>query len=1003
MKDSEETLPSPPTQHYRRSKHARRRLAVLPSLLFLLALTIAILILNTSSLSSFPSPLLSPSSSPLPRVLKHRKHLVKRCKALRTPAGPPPDFRPESRLPFEFDASTGKKGRGSDRFVLGTPPVLLKNARIWTGERNGTYTIYGDVLLDKGLIVAVGRVPNSLLEDVIPVKDRRKMVVMDLEGKWITPGLVDLHSHIGVASAPELRGNEDGNSFKAPIAPWLRSIDGLNTHDESYRLAIAGGVTTAQILPGSAANIGGQAFVIKLRPTSEGSASSKMIEPPETLHYPNTSVSGYIHWRHMKHACGENPNKVHSQTRMDTAWNFRDAYNKARKVKEAQDQFCEHVEAGRWDAIERDAMDHKKKDEDLALFPEDLQWESLVDVLRGKVKLSIHCHEAVDLDFLVRLSNEAQFPITSIHHAAEAYLVPDLLKKTWGGTPAIAIHASNFGQKREAYRGSEFASRILSDHDIPVVLKSDHPVLNSRYLLFEAQQAHYHGLSASIALSSVTSVPARVAGLGHRIGLIARDIAVWDSHPLALGAAPVQVFIDGIAQLDHPQVVRKPSILQQTPANPDWDCEAAQAVKWEGLPPLEGHKRAFGKRETIRFNGVNSMWIRDDDGNIVNVFGEDQEDNVEGAEGNVVVVREGRIDCIGRQQGSCQVDDLNEADEELVFDLQGGSLAPALTTFGSPLGLVELRYEPSTTDGEVKDPLTNGNLPDIVGNGTLMRAVDGLQFSGRNNLLAYREGISTAISVPLGSGFLLGVSAAFAVGSSHSLERGAIVLEETAVHVVLSPSLSVSVSTQIATLRRLVFEGVGGKTWARIRRGDMPIVAHVDSADIMATLIKMKTDYEETIGNKLRLTFAGATEAHLIADEIAKAGVSVIVTEPRPYPATWDKSRFLPGPPLSADSLVTTLLQSGVNVAIGVVDESVVRNTRFELAWMALNSNGKISKAQALSLATTNLERALGLDKVHTLRDIVAYRGGSMFDMQSKVVGVISPGRKVLETFGCRR
>ena len=132
-----------------------------------------------------------------------------------------------------------------------------------------------------------------------------------IQGAWITPGIVDLHSHMGDEPSPQLHGSADGNSFKGPIVPWLRSLDALNTHDESYRLAAAGGVTTSLILPGSAnaigrcyitfilvrfdiltSSIGGQAFVIKTRPTKEGSPTSMLLEPPNSN---NTH-----HWRHMK-------------------------------------------------------------------------------------------------------------------------------------------------------------------------------------------------------------------------------------------------------------------------------------------------------------------------------------------------------------------------------------------------------------------------------------------------------------------------------------------------------------------------------------------------------------------------------------------------------------------------------------------------------------------------------------------------------------------------------
>ncbi|KAK2464537.1 hypothetical protein APHAL10511_003444 [Amanita phalloides] len=1009
MKEVKDPLPgpvsSPPWGGRGVRKRRNRNCKLVRRLVFLLTLSLGAALLYTTnwaqvqvSPSRFPFPFPSRPRA-IPRdLLKHRHYLRARCKSVRTPAGPPESYRPESRL-----SGRGEKGGGggsSDRYVPGTPPTLIKNAKIWTGERNGTFTIYGDVLLDKGLIVAVGHVPPAIVDAFVPAgsEARRHLVVLDARGKWVTPGLVDLHSHIGLSSLPSLEGARDTNSHKAPILPWLRSIDGLNTHDESYKLTTAGGVTTAQILPGSANNIGGQAFLIKLRPTAEGSASSKLLEPPESAHYPNSSSSGYVHWRHMKHACGENPDRRYRQTRMDAAWNFRNAYNEARKIKDAQDEFCVHVEAGEWDAIEGDALGHKNKKGKgkLPAFPEDLQWESLVDVLRGKVKLSVHCYEAVDFDMMVRLSNEFQFPIASFHHAGETYLVPDLLKKTWGGTPTIALFASNFHKKREAYRGSEFAAKILAEHQIPVVLKSDHPVLNSRYLLFEAQQAHYYGLGADLALSSVTTVPARAAGVGHRVGTIApgydADIAIWDAHPLTLGATPTQVFADGIAQLKDPHVLYKSQSLQQTPATPNWDCEAAEAVKWDGLPPLQGQRHMLRPGQPIRFERVKSAWT-DTNGTIVNVFGEDS-DNVSEEEEKVVVLRDGKVHCVG-EQGGCKEASTAEGVEELVIDLNGGSLTPALATFGSPLGLVEIDLEETTNDGNVLDPLTEGNLPNIMGNKTVIRAVDGLQFGGRDTLLAYRSGVSTSITAPTGRGFMLGLSTAFDTGALHALERGAVLREETAMHVRVDPTLSASVSTQIATLRRLVFEEFGGSAWNRVRMGEIPLVVHVDNADIMATLIKIKGEYEAATGVRLRMTFVGGAEAHLIADKIAKARISVVVTMPRQLPYGWDQRRYLPGPPLTADSLVTVLLAKGVHVGLGKTLGTEVRNTRMEVEWAIINSGGRLSRRQGLWLATRGVEQALGVELGwKEVRDVVGYRDG-------RAAAVVSVRRGVVETFRC--
>ena len=133
--------------------------------------------------------------SSVPNITKaDRAVLLSKCANIHTPAGPPPSFNAAKRL-----------REGSDRWVPSTPPTLLRNAKIWTGARNGTEVVYGDVLLDKGLIVAVGYIPPNLLAGA-KATGGGDVKVLDVAGKWITPGLVDLHSHIGVYSSPALNG-----------------------------------------------------------------------------------------------------------------------------------------------------------------------------------------------------------------------------------------------------------------------------------------------------------------------------------------------------------------------------------------------------------------------------------------------------------------------------------------------------------------------------------------------------------------------------------------------------------------------------------------------------------------------------------------------------------------------------------------------------------------------------------------------------------------------------
>ncbi|KII92269.1 hypothetical protein PLICRDRAFT_37059 [Plicaturopsis crispa FD-325 SS-3] len=895
-------------------------------------------------------------TGPTSHVPLHAQEILRKCDALDAQPGPPSDFHLRT---------------SSDRFAKGTKATLIRNASIWTGHIEGDgegLVIHGDLLLDKGLIKAVGAISAQTLA----AYDDSELITHDAAGAWVTPGIVDLHSHLGVDSAPELRGASDTNSIKGLILPWLRSADGLNTHDAAYELSVSGGVTTANVLPGSADAIGGQAFTIKLRPTAERSTTALLLEPPWNLG--GNGTDSPPRWRQMKHACGENPSRVYSGTRMDTIWAFREGYETARKIKTSQDNYCARARTGAW--------------ENLGAFPEDLQWEALVDVLRGHVKVHVHCYEAVDLDGLVRLSNEFQFPIAAFHHAHETYLVPDLLKRAYGGAPAVALFATNARYKREAYRGSEFAPRVLADAGLRVVMKSDHPVLNSRHLLYEAQQAHHYGLHSDLALAAVTSTPATVLGLGHRIGFVQEghdaDIVLWDSHPLSLGAAPQQVWIDGISQIAKPHVSPKPSAFQHAPETPNYDSETSATLKHDGLPPLTPAKAV----ERVVFRNIGSVYTRTEGGISELALPESV-----GAAGNVVVVDRGVILCAGSED-TCAAS-ASEAGLESV-DLAGGSIAPALISFGSPLGLEEIQGEASTRDGVALDGLSSASLSPLLP--PLVHAVDGLVFSTRDALLAHRSGVTSGVAVPNGKGLIAGRASVFSTGAPHKLAPGAVRQDFAGFHVSIGHTRSgvPSVSTQIAALRHLLQNDTA---FADVVEGKTPLVVEVYSADIIASLILLKNEVEAAHGGlPIKLTIAGAAEAHLLAKEIGAADIGVIIAPSRPFPGTWESRRILPGPPLSSQNAIATLIAENVTVGVGIEEQWSARHTRFDIAWAALESSGAISKTQALALASVNLEKLLGVDEAE-FGDLVATAHGDLLSLQSKVVGVISPSRGVVDLF----
>ncbi|RPD56487.1 composite domain of metallo-dependent hydrolase [Lentinus tigrinus ALCF2SS1-7] len=956
--DYDKTLPVAveTTAHAQQCQHVLRhnRARILLSALFVLAAVQCARLVSNLDVGSHTAV----------NVPLHAEEALSKCRLLQVPPGPSPAFNSRTQ---------------SDRFVPGTKATLITNATIWTGGADGLEVVNGDILLDGGIIKRIGDVGSDLLAQ------HADIARVDAKGQWVSPGIVDLHSHLGVDNVPELRGASDTNSHKGPVLPWLRALDGLNTRDEAYKLSVAGGVTTSLVLPGSANAIGGQGAIIKLRHTADRAPTGMLLENPYER---NTSVydpSVNFRFRQMKHACGENPDRVYSSTRMDILWAFREGYEHARKLKVAQDDYCEKATRGDWVG--------------LGDYPEDLQWEALVDVLRGRVKVHTHCYETVDLDDLVRVTNEFQFSIAAFHHAHETYLVPDTLKSAYGGAPAAALFATKARYKRESFRGSEFAPRILAENDIRVVMKSDHPVLDSRFLLGEAQQAYYYGLPHNLALASITTTPAGVLGQDHRIGYVKEghdaDIVLWDSHPLALGATPQQVWIDGIPQLSSPHTITKPSAFQHVPKVPNFDDEAKETLEYDGLPPLEPKKSVSS---TVVFANVSSVLMRSPESpHGVSEIASAQSDGALFA-----VVRGGRLVCVDSPTSECVQSALSddEAGVELV-DLEGGSISPGLTTVGSPLGLGEIFSEASTQDGTPADSLSS-SIPSLAGgSNALIRAVDGLSFSTRHALLAYRSGVTTGIVAPNTGGFLVGLNTAFATGAKHKLDDGAIVQSAGAVHVSIHPAGTPSVSTQIAALRYLLLnqtEGEAGKWFEKIRKGESPLVINAENADIIATLISLKYEVEETLtlDTPLKFTILGGREAHLLAKRIGEAGIGVVFRQLRPFPKEWEARRILPGLPLSEKSQVIALLEHNVTLGIGTDIAERARNTRFDIAWAAIESDGLISREQAVALGSTNVERLLGIERNADEVELVATHGEDLLNY-GKVVCVVSPGRGLVD------
>lgn len=296
----------------------------------------------------------------------------------------------------------------SDRFV-GGKPTLIKNATVWVGEptSGGAYSwITADVFLENGLIKQVGMDLNPQRASL-----NNNLIVHHAEGRPLTSGLIDLHSHAGVHSLPTLHTNDDTSELSSNIAPYIRSIDGIQPTDWQLQVTKSGGVTTSLILPGSGNNIGGEAFVVK-----------HAIGPGDGRNETSlTDILADRTLRHMKMACGENPKRVHGKSgeygptsRLGQSWEFRHAFEQAAEMLLIQDDWCNN--AARPQGLERSPT----------YLPRDLRWEPLVAVLRGQVHVHVHCYTIPDLEAFVHHTNQFNFSVRAFHHAHQAFLVPEV-------------------------------------------------------------------------------------------------------------------------------------------------------------------------------------------------------------------------------------------------------------------------------------------------------------------------------------------------------------------------------------------------------------------------------------------------------------------------------------------------------------------------------------------------------------------------------------------------
>lgn len=375
----------------------------------------------------------------------------------------------------------------------------------------GRFQELGKLIIENGkisdIVLATSKIKKSKLEQKQKLEEETNILNIDADGKYILPGFIDAHTHLGLEEEGIGWLDEDLNESFGLVTPHVRAIDAIKMKDRAFKDALYGGVTTCMVTPGSANPIGGQACVIKLKGKTVEEALVK-------------EVVG------IKFALGENPKRNYGEqkqypcTRMGVAAVIREWLMKAQDY------------------------DKRKKSKD---FKErDIKLEVLQDLLERKVSMRAHAHSADDIITAFRIAQEFNLDIV-VDHCTEGHLIA----KELGKWKAKVVVGPTFSSRcKPELKNKTFDTvKVLLDEGCTVAITTDHPVIPIEGLVLCAALCVKHGLDEERAIKVISEYPATILGLDKKLGKIDvgydADIVIWNGHPLDVRSKVEKIFIDG--------------------------------------------------------------------------------------------------------------------------------------------------------------------------------------------------------------------------------------------------------------------------------------------------------------------------------------------------------------------------------------------------------------------------------------------------------------------------
>ncbi|MFC1688073.1 amidohydrolase [Pseudomonadota bacterium] len=412
--------------------------------------------------------------------------------------------------------------------------VLIVNATILTGT--------GARLENGSLLISDGRIQQLSTGAVAIEAD--DVQIIDAEGRWVTPGLIDVHSHLGVYASPSVKAHSDGNEATSPVTAQVWAEHSVWPQDPGFHRARAGGVTALQILPGSANLVGGRGVTLKNVP----SISYQAMKFPSAPHG-------------LKMACGENPKRVYGErkqtpsTRMGNVAGYRAQWIEAQKY--IQD----------WEEYEA-KKDNKKNDRNGStnkIPVRDLRLETLSAVLKGEILVHMHCYRADEMLTILDMADEFGYTVSAFHHGVEAYKIADELAEN---NVCGALWADWWGFKAEAYDGIQENIALVDRPEGSCAIVHSDSGEGIQRLNQEAAKAMTRGKRAGLeiqpehAIRWITANPAKSMGILDQTGTLEpgkmADVVIWNGNPFSVYAKADQVFVDGALLYDRNDPERQP-------------------------------------------------------------------------------------------------------------------------------------------------------------------------------------------------------------------------------------------------------------------------------------------------------------------------------------------------------------------------------------------------------------------------------------------------------------